>query len=78
MEGHRFFDLSRWDNGTGYMADVLNAYVAVEKNRSSFYYVNPGAKFTKGTSEFFPLPQTQIDLMNAGGKLILKQNPGYN
>ena len=24
MEGHRFFDLQRWDNGTGSMADVIN------------------------------------------------------
>jgi starch-binding outer membrane protein, SusD/RagB family len=78
MEGHRFFDLSRWDNGTGYMADVLNTYQSVEKNKNSFFFVNPTAHFTKGTNEFFPLPQTQIDLMNAGGKVILKQNPGYN
>jgi hypothetical protein len=78
MEGHRFFDLQRWDNGTGYMADVLNTYVSVEKNKNSFYYVNPTAKFTKGVNEFYPLPQTQIDLMNSSGKVVLKQLPGYN
>ncbi len=33
MEGQRFFDLARYDNGTGTMAATLNAYVAVEKNR---------------------------------------------
>ena len=31
MEGQRFFDLSRWDNGTGTMATILNNYVSVEK-----------------------------------------------
>jgi hypothetical protein len=32
MEGHRFFDLARWDNGTGtVMAPELNAYAAKEK-----------------------------------------------
>lgn len=78
MEGHRFFDLSRWDNGTGFMANVLNAYQAVEKTRKSFFYVNPTAQFTKGVNEFFPIPQSQIDAENASGKIVLKQNPGYN
>src|ERR1700761_1962731 len=40
MEGQRFFDLARWDNGTGSMAATLNAYVSVEKNRTGFYLVN--------------------------------------
>jgi len=78
MEGHRFFDLQRWDNGTGFMADVLNTYQSVEKNKNSFFYVNPTAHFTKGVNEYFPLPQTQIDLENSAGKAVLKQNPGYN
>ncbi len=78
MEGHRFFDLSRWDNGTGFMATVLNTYQAVEKAKKSFFAVNPTAQFTKGVNEFFPIPQTQIDLENASGKIVLKQNPGYN
>jgi starch-binding outer membrane protein, SusD/RagB family len=78
MEGHCFFDLSRWDNGTGFMANTLNAYQSVEKNKKSFFYVNLTAQFTKGVNEFYPLPQTQIDLENATGKVVLKQNPGYN
>lgn len=78
MEGHRFFDLQRWDNGTGFMANTLNTYQAVEKTKKSFHSVNPTAIFTKGVNEFFPLPQTQIDLENASGKIVLKQNPGYN
>jgi hypothetical protein len=51
MEGQRFFDLARFDNGSGTMAATLNAYVAVEKTRSSFYYVNNGAVFTQGVNE---------------------------
>ncbi len=78
MEGHRFFDLSRWDNGTGSMANTLNTYQSVEKTKKSFFYVNPTAQFTKGVNEFYPIPQTQIDLENATGKIFLKQNPGYN
>ncbi|MGI8950573.1 MAG: RagB/SusD family nutrient uptake outer membrane protein [Chitinophagaceae bacterium] len=74
MEGHRFFDLQRWDNGTGYMANVLNAYASVEKKLRPFFN---GATFKKGKNEFFAIPQSQIDLANSGGKTILKQNPGY-
>lgn len=78
MEGHRFFDLQRWDNGSGSMANTLNTYQSIEKTKKSFHSVNPTAVFTKGVSEFFPLPQTQIDLENATGAIFLKQLPGYN
>ena len=77
MEGQRFFDLARYDNGTGSMAATLNAYVAVEKNRSGFYLVNNTAVFTKGVSEYFAIPQKEIDAENSTGTVFLKQNPGY-
>jgi hypothetical protein len=77
MEGQRFFDLARYDNGTGTMAATLNAYVAVEKNRSSFYLVNNTAVFTKGVNEYFAIPQREIDAENSTGVEYLKQNPGY-
>jgi hypothetical protein len=77
MEGQRFFDLARYDNGTGSMAATLNAYVAVEKNRSSFYLVNNTAVFTKGVNEYFAIPQKEIDAENSTGTIYLKQNPGY-
>lgn len=65
MEGHRHFDLVRWGN-----ADVvLNAYLAKEKLKRT--YLN-GAVFVKGKSEYFPIPQAQIDIMGAS---VLKQNP---
>jgi hypothetical protein len=77
MEGQRFFDLSRYDNGTGSMATTLNNYVAVEKNRNGFYLINNTAVFTKGVNEYFAIPQNEIDAENSTGKVSLKQNPGY-
>src|SRR5579863_4601198 len=77
IEGQRFFDLARYDNGTGSMAATLNAYVAVEKNRNGFYLVNNTAMFTKGVNEYFAIPQNEIDAENSTGKIYLKQNPGY-
>ncbi len=77
MEGQRFFDLSRWDNGTGSMAATLNAYVSFEKTRNGFYRVNNNAMFTKGVNEYFAIPQNEIDAENASGKKVLYQNPGY-
>jgi hypothetical protein len=77
MEGQRFFDLQRYsispkDNyaNNGYMADVLNAYIAKEKGRRTYLQ---GKSFTKDKNEFFPIPQSQIDLEH--GALV--QNPGY-
>lgn len=65
MEGHRHFDLVRWGN-----ADVvLNAYLAKESKKRSYL---TGAVFKKGSSEYFPIPQAQIDIM---GSNVLKQNP---
>jgi hypothetical protein len=77
MEGQRFFDLARWDNGTGTMAATLNAYVGVEKNRTGFWRVNNTATFTKGTNECFAIPLNEIQAENATGKVYLVQNPGY-
>ncbi len=78
MEGHRFFDLQRWDNGTGtVMAPALNAYVAAEKSRPGFFNTNPSAQFTAKKNEYYPLPQNQLDIANSGGTVVLKQNPNY-
>ncbi|HJP64395.1 MAG TPA: RagB/SusD family nutrient uptake outer membrane protein [Mucilaginibacter sp.] len=83
MEGHRFFDLQRWDGlfggpaGNGYMAGVLNAYVAHEKNSLGSGIQSPmeltSAQFTAGRSEVYPIPLAEITL--SAGKL--RQNPGY-
>lgn len=63
MEGHRFFDLVRW----GIAGEVLNAYIAVENQ-----YINTldGASFDEPTDNYYPIPQTQIDLQNGA----LEQN----
>ncbi len=77
MEGHRFFDLMRFDGRfggpqpTGFMANVLNQYYKAD-NRIA----NPVlsiAKFTAGRDEVWPIPITEIDI--EAGKL--KQNNGY-
>ena len=71
MEGHRFFDLVRWE-----MADQeINTYLQKEKQSRS--YLND-AVFVKGKNEYFPIPQAQIDLsVDAHGVQHLHQNPGY-
>jgi len=80
-EGHRFFDLARWNSDATYpldMSQVLNTYSTTEKTRPSIYAAHPEASFHKGINEVFPVPQTQIDLENAKGTKVLSQNPGYN
>ena len=67
-EGHRFFDLVRW----GVAAEELNAYLAYESTLLVTKF--GGASFKTGKSEYYPIPQTQIDIQ---GTDILKQNPGY-
>lgn len=67
-EGHRFFDLVRW----GIAADYLNDYLAYESQILVTKF--GGANFTAGKNEYYPIPQTQIDIQ---GSDILSQNPGY-
>ncbi|MES2110361.1 MAG: RagB/SusD family nutrient uptake outer membrane protein [Bacteroidota bacterium] len=79
MEGHRYFDLQRWDSrfggpaGSGFMANLLNAYVqheGAERTGPSFYH---GGVFQANKHEIYPIAQVIID--KSEGKL--KQNPGY-
>lgn len=74
MEGQRFFDLQRWDQGTGSMATEINAFFAYDVNVNSQL---TGAKFTKGRNEYYAIPQNEIDLSASLGSGKLKQNPGY-
>jgi hypothetical protein len=71
MEGHRFYDLTRWGIG----AAELNAYAAHEA--ASGYGAMIGVTYKTGKSEYLPIPQNQIDLSQANGKSVLTQNPGY-
>ena len=63
IEGHRFFDLQRWDNGTGYMANEINRILAHENTCPARFDNLKGAVFTQGKNEIYPIPQTEIDLM---------------
>ncbi len=80
MEGHRFFDLQRWDGitggpmGNGFMATQINFYLDHENHVPNFpILLLKQAKFTAGKNELYPIPQEQIDI-TAGS---IKQNPGY-
>lgn len=55
MEGHRFLDLVRW----GMAATEIHSHLKKEKNLR-IYLNDP--KFKEGCNEYFPIPQTQIDL----------------
>ena len=65
LEGHRFFDLMRWNLGPT-MITGISIGLALNYNFT--------VSFTSDKNEFFPIPITQIQL--TGGS-ILKQNPGY-
>lgn len=72
MEGHRFFDLLRW----GIADTELNTnYLPKEGVRRAGAL--GGAKFTKGVSEYMPIPLFAINQSIKDGKPTLKQNPGY-
>jgi starch-binding outer membrane protein, SusD/RagB family len=79
MEGHRFFDLQRYDAlyggpaGTGYMAGVENAHIKADCRAPHPNAVLTGAVFTAGKNELFPLPQHEVDIASGA----LKQNPNY-
>ncbi len=70
MEGNRFFDLVRY----GIADVVLNAYNGREKAARA-YRIN--SVFTKGKNEYMPIPQGEIDNLNADGTKRMEQNPGY-
>jgi hypothetical protein len=80
-EGHRFFDLQRWQAGNsvypaaGYMTTVLNTYAQQEAPLHPAQY--QGVTFTTGKTEYFAIPQQQIDAENSTGKVNLKQIPNY-
>ena len=70
MEGYRYFDLIRW----GIAAQVLNAYIATEKNKLACY---AGVEQFSDKHKLFPLPAVEIELSKIDGQAQLTQNPGY-
>ncbi|MBB6328780.1 hypothetical protein FHS59_004439 [Algoriphagus iocasae] len=67
QEGHRFYDLVRWDT----VQEELDRYLAYDG--SILVAALGGAKFTD-KHRFVPIPQDQIDLV---GSDVLIQNPGF-
>ena len=69
MEGHRWFDLVRWEGvaGTGLKAH-MDAYKATETEDAQHHM----QEFVAGKHEIFPIPQEEIQL-----NPLMEQNPGY-
>lgn len=70
LEGHRLFDLRRWDLAQ----DVLNNYTSTEATRRE--YLGPAEQFSDRHS-LYPIPSTQINLSEVEGENRLQQNPGW-
>jgi starch-binding outer membrane protein, SusD/RagB family len=70
MEGQRFFDLVRW----GIAEPTINAFILREKAERP---LKADAHFTANKNEYMPIPQSEIDNLNADGVARLKQNQGY-
>jgi hypothetical protein len=70
-EGHRFFDLVRW----GIADQEIGKYLAKEAGRRPLLFT--GVSFTKGRSEYQPIPLYALTQSTKDGKPTLKQNPGY-
>ena len=69
MEGHRFFDLVRW----GIVKPVIDAYMTKDRVfRGLLGGVKP-AVFTSPKNEYWPIPQSQIDIQ----KGVLKQRTDF-
>ena len=63
MEGHRWFDLTRW----GIAKETMDTYMAGETEEAKELY----GTFQKGKHEFFPIPSKEIDLSG------IEQNPNW-
>jgi len=70
MEGHRRFDLVRWDIAS----KTLNDYYLVEGTKRSYL---KGVLFVAGKHEYFPIPIQEILNSQVNGQATLKQNPNY-
>jgi hypothetical protein len=75
LEGHRFFDIRRWDDmEPGFAATLLNNFVATEKGKRGYY---TEAEPYSARHRWFPLPTSQVQLSIQNGEPTLKQNEGW-
>ncbi len=70
MEGHRFFDLVRWNTAK----ESVDKYFAKESLKRTNL---SGVEFTAGKEEYFPIPEQEIVNSTKDGVPVLRQNPGY-
>lgn len=70
MEGHRWFDLVRWEgvDGTG-LKQHMDAYKLTETTDAQHHM----QEFVAGKHEIFPIPQEERQL----NPTFMEQNPGY-
>jgi len=66
FEGHRWFDLVRWDMAV----DTINSYLDVQYPTESGFRMNPDKH-----QYLFPIPLQQINTI--GDESVLWQNPGW-
>ena len=78
MEGHRFFDLVRWQIAAPEINRILdyNGGISNPSINNKRPYMS-SANFVAGKHEFFPIPQSAIDRSVSGGVANIKQNPNY-
>ncbi len=80
QEGHRFFDLVRWDENSSSSAlsfDIvayMNAYIAEESTKRPHL---SGATFQE-RNKYAPIPQSVIAQSTVGGVQNITQNAGFN
>jgi hypothetical protein len=70
MEGHRRFDLVRWNIAE----QTLNAYYEVEGTKRAYL---KGVRFVPNKHEYFPIPLQEILNTQVNGKATLEQNQNY-
>ena len=78
MEGHRFFDLVRWQIAAPEINRILryNGGISNPSINNKRPYMG-AANFVPGKHEYFPIPQAAIDRSVSGGVANIKQNPNY-
>ena len=74
FEGHRFFDVRRWKEGSKYFTNIKG--LNITKNADGTFTETPVTVQTRQWDEkmnLFPIPQSEI--LKSGG--VLTQNPGW-